>query len=254
MSKSPQQRKEPLSLRIEPKIKYLIEIASRVQRRNISNYVEYVIEESLKNVEIEKDKSIYEVSRDIWSENEGERLMLLEDKYPDLLTFEEIALLSTVKRFFYYSFHIPKEKYTDQEIEQFITNDIVAHWDIIKLATNYDPDAISWLALKKKAWSVVINGEEASDSDIPEYSQEKLTAFAKNMLDKKYQRSIFEDKIWSTIIGSKHFFLKDIKKPISLENLNIIKIGAAWKMIYLSSFFSPEMSAELFLLGTDSLI
>lgn len=82
------QRKESMSIRIEPQLRYLIDIASRVQRRSLTNYVEWVLEESLKNVKIGR-LSLSHLALQLWDVNESERLIKLACVAPELLTYDE---------------------------------------------------------------------------------------------------------------------------------------------------------------------
>lgn len=86
-SKRKEQRKDTLSLRIEPRIKYLIDIASRIQRRNVTNYVEQVLEDSLQNIEIDNDMPL--TKADLWDIYESDRFIKLAYSYPSLLSYDE---------------------------------------------------------------------------------------------------------------------------------------------------------------------
>ena len=61
MSKQP--RKESTSIRLEPQVRYLVELAARIQRRNLTNFIEWSLEESLKQVKLRPDgESIAELT------------------------------------------------------------------------------------------------------------------------------------------------------------------------------------------------
>lgn len=105
MAKAPSPKKEVMSLRIEPKLRYLIDIAARIQRRNITNYVEWALEESLHSVYLENnfetiDKaSTLDFLKDrLWDINESKRFVTLAIHYPDLLTFEEQKLWDVITK------------------------------------------------------------------------------------------------------------------------------------------------------------
>lgn len=90
MSKPKQPRKELTSLRLEPQVKYLAEIASRVQRRSLTNYIEWAIEECLKQAPIRPGgRSIADLMLELWDVNEPERLIKLAGIAPELLTHDE---------------------------------------------------------------------------------------------------------------------------------------------------------------------
>jgi hypothetical protein len=90
-------RSKVVGVRLDPKLRYLAEIAARKQRRTISSFIEWAIEDSLNRVELHHgsgyngDDSItleQEVGR-LWDVNEGERFARLAILYPELLTVEE---------------------------------------------------------------------------------------------------------------------------------------------------------------------
>lgn len=88
MSKQP--RKESTSIRLEPQVRYLVELAARIQRRNLTNFIEWSLEESLKQVKLRPDgESIAELTLQLWDVNEFERLIKLASVAPELLTIEE---------------------------------------------------------------------------------------------------------------------------------------------------------------------
>lgn len=93
MSKPKQPRKELTSLRLEPQVKYLAEIASRVQRRSLTNFIEWVLEESIKNMTLRDDpyddRTLGDLSFLLWDINESERLIKLALIAPELLSYEE---------------------------------------------------------------------------------------------------------------------------------------------------------------------
>ena len=88
-------RSEVFALRLDPKLKYLAEIAARKQRRSLANFVEWAIEEALKGVPVaEADingnrPTVANVAAQLWALNEPERLRNLATHYPELLSYDE---------------------------------------------------------------------------------------------------------------------------------------------------------------------
>ena len=91
-------RSETVTVRLEPKLRYLAEVAARVQRRTLSSYIEWAVEESLKNVSLEwiegrvSPTSISETASRLWDVDEAERFVTLAQLFPNLLTHEEQIL------------------------------------------------------------------------------------------------------------------------------------------------------------------
>lgn len=84
---------DPLSIRIDPKVRYGLELLSRTQRRSVTGVAEWSILQAFHN-----EKITVEGGREIpfehflswvWSVNEVDRLIKLYFHGPELLTFEE---------------------------------------------------------------------------------------------------------------------------------------------------------------------
>ncbi len=90
-------RSETVSVRLDPKLRYLAELAARKQRRTLSSYIEWAVEESLRDVILhvgtgyngDENLSVSDESRRLWDVDESERFIKLAIAYPDLLTHEE---------------------------------------------------------------------------------------------------------------------------------------------------------------------
>jgi hypothetical protein len=99
---------EVVSIRLDPKLKYLAELCARKQRRTLSSYIEWAIERSLSEVMIDDDwqgigLSVAEAEKKyhLWDVDEPDRLVQLATKYPELLTLDEQVLWKTVQTHFY---------------------------------------------------------------------------------------------------------------------------------------------------------
>lgn len=93
---------DALSIRIDPRLKYGLDLASRVQRRPVTSVVEWAIAEALANERV-RDKNGHEwtlkdASGVIWSDNELERLLALWFNFPDLLDYEESRQVNVLLR------------------------------------------------------------------------------------------------------------------------------------------------------------
>jgi hypothetical protein len=90
-------RSKVVGVRLDPKLRYLAEIAARKQRRTLSSFIEWAIEDSLSRVELyhgsgyNGDHSIMleEEIRRLWDVDDAERFARLAILYPELLTVEE---------------------------------------------------------------------------------------------------------------------------------------------------------------------
>lgn len=101
-------RTETVTVRFDPKLNYLCELASRAQRRTKSSFVEWAVAEALKNVELPEvlefedfDNSghvtISEKSSELWEVDEADRLVALALIAPALLAHDEQLIWKLVK-------------------------------------------------------------------------------------------------------------------------------------------------------------
>ncbi len=93
-------RSETVTVRLDPKLKYLAELAARKQRRTLSSYIEWVIEESLKDIYIKQegvDACLGEWANELWDVDEADRFCLLALNFPDLMTHEEQVMWKIVQ-------------------------------------------------------------------------------------------------------------------------------------------------------------
>lgn len=84
-------RSETVTVRLDPKLRYLAELAARKQRRTLSSYVEWAIEDSLSRTNLYAigDTSLADEASMLWDVDEADRFAKLALRHPDLLTHEE---------------------------------------------------------------------------------------------------------------------------------------------------------------------
>ena len=96
-------RSETVTVRLDPKLRYLAELAARKQRRTLSSYIEWAIEKSLSEVvlqtvysgedlEDEERTTLADEAGTLWDVDPAERLGRLAMTHPSLLTHEEQVL------------------------------------------------------------------------------------------------------------------------------------------------------------------
>jgi hypothetical protein len=96
-------RSEVVQIRLDPKIRYIAELSARRHRRTLSNYIEWAIEQSFKNVLLRENPeaphlnvSIAQRANTLWDVYEADRFIKLTEECPDLLTHEEQILLKLI--------------------------------------------------------------------------------------------------------------------------------------------------------------
>lgn len=100
MAKSPQARKEATNFRLEPIVKYTAEIAARVQRKNLTTFLEWSMSESFKNLTFDDGCTIASKMDFLWDIDEADRFIKLAYTYPRLLTYDEQHLLKVINENF----------------------------------------------------------------------------------------------------------------------------------------------------------
>lgn len=84
-------RSETVTVRLDPKLRYLADLAARKQRRTLSSYIEWAIEDSLDRTNLYSvgDTSLADEAAMLWDVDESDRFAKLALRHPDLLTHEE---------------------------------------------------------------------------------------------------------------------------------------------------------------------
>jgi hypothetical protein len=100
-------RSETVTVRLDPKLNYLCELAARAQRRTKSSFIEWSIAESLGTVTLPEvtrspfddscDVSLKEKASDLWQVDEADRVVALAFIAPALLTHEEQLIWRVVR-------------------------------------------------------------------------------------------------------------------------------------------------------------
>ncbi|WP_216331400.1 type II toxin-antitoxin system VapB family antitoxin [Rhizobium sp. X9] len=93
-------KSESLSIRMDPKTRFMLEFVARLRGQTITTVIERAITESANRATIQPDYNEPETSwRDFWSVNEGERSLKIAGEPQLHPTFEEERRLAFTKRF-----------------------------------------------------------------------------------------------------------------------------------------------------------
>jgi hypothetical protein len=86
-------RTETVTIRLDPKLNYLCELASRVQRRTKSSFVESAIAERIDSQPLfprnNDGRTLGDMAEQLWHVREHERLISLVEHAPHLMSYEE---------------------------------------------------------------------------------------------------------------------------------------------------------------------
>ena len=95
---------ETVTVRLDPKLRYLADIAARKQRRTLSSFIEWALEQSLKQVILRENEdgqseSVADLAEILWDVDNGDRFMTLATTFPELLTHDEQILWKGLQSF-----------------------------------------------------------------------------------------------------------------------------------------------------------
>jgi hypothetical protein len=151
---------ETLAIRLDPKVKYGLEILAREQRRSITSLVEWVINDALRThlrISYSTDKiqteggGTYRRSYDefvldyLWDSDEVIRLIKLADYNPDLLTYEENKVWNLIQEnAFYWVGKLDEKKdrfiWDTSDISSLRIQIVQAHFQELKEVANSQKD------------------------------------------------------------------------------------------------------------------
>jgi len=121
-------RTEVVAVRFDPRTRFGLELAARAQRRSISNYIEWSVEQSFKTVNLEtssgQQESVDQALHALWNISEPVRLVRLKSVFPHLLTFDEQRLIELAR--------LVSMQFGFQGGEQVESELIAPYWDMLK--------------------------------------------------------------------------------------------------------------------------
>lgn len=122
-------RSEVATLRLDPKLRYFIELAARKQRRTISSYLEWAAEQSLDLIRLtdsagSSSSLAYEVEQ-LWDVDKVERFVKLASNHPDLLNHREQMLWKLIRQ----NQYVWPRHGGEQPLANLNIGKLRAHWD-----------------------------------------------------------------------------------------------------------------------------
>ena len=93
-------RTQTVTVRLDPKLRYLSELAARKHRRTLSSFIEWAIEESLSRVVLKESSgqtnnhgvSVADEAENLWDVDGADRFAKLALNYPGMLNHDEQLL------------------------------------------------------------------------------------------------------------------------------------------------------------------
>ncbi|MDG2004107.1 MAG: hypothetical protein P8J20_12330 [Novosphingobium sp.] len=169
-------RTETVTVRLDPKLNYLCELASRAQRRTKSSFIEWAVADALKRVELpevceydaENDNlrapTISEKSADLWHVDEPDRLVALAINAPALLTHGEQIIWKLIQEnghFWKGKFNSFGEWAWEPRAQGIVRDRLREHWETLKSVASEEMPISSLPSWRKT------NPTDDLDDDIP---------------------------------------------------------------------------------------
>lgn len=169
-------RSETVTIRLDPKLNYLCDLAARAQRRTKSSFIEWAISASLSQVGIEdangnawgaadEQSSLQDYANQLWHVDEPDRLVALALLAPSLMNHEEQMIWRFVRENGFLwrgSYNNVGEWAWPLRIENLIIERLRTHWsDFKNVALEGHPENL----LPK--WQKRKNPSDELDDDIP---------------------------------------------------------------------------------------
>jgi hypothetical protein len=94
-------RSETVTIRLDPKLRYLTELAARKQRRTLSSFIEWAIASAIDGIilceDAKREETLGHQAEKLWDIDEPDRFAKLAQNYPELLTHDEQVLWKLIR-------------------------------------------------------------------------------------------------------------------------------------------------------------
>ena len=96
-------RSQVVTVRLDPKLKFAAELAARKQRRTISSFIEWAVEQAIGHIEItagdtnNSGDTIQDALVRVWDVEKADRVAKLAIYYPQLLSYEEEQIWKIIR-------------------------------------------------------------------------------------------------------------------------------------------------------------
>lgn len=98
-----------VGIRIDPKIKFALDMMGREQKRSLTAVIEWAISSAIAQQQWSMDETFSEVIDKVWSTDEATRFVNMAFHMPKTLTYDELRIWETIKasRAFWVNFAQP---------------------------------------------------------------------------------------------------------------------------------------------------
>jgi hypothetical protein len=170
-------RSEIVTVRLDPKLRYLADLAARKQRRTVSSFIEWAIERGLDSVRLSSSgegPTMWDEADALWDVDEADRFVKLALLHPELLTHDEQVLWKLVRE----NGYCWRGRYNHQNewswvpsLDAALIDRIRDHWETFNQAAAGNPEAKAqlptWAKTKPEGPAGVKGKFDDIEDDIP---------------------------------------------------------------------------------------
>jgi hypothetical protein len=170
-----------VGVRLDPRLRYLSEIAARARHCTLSSFIEFALDHALSAVTLYSDENddvtVKDEAARLWDVDEVDRWVFLVFHYPSLMTFEEQKVWKLIKRNgFFWKGHYDWDEWQDDgdwvwEIKKtyLVMSRLREHWNSFFAVARGELDESelpAWVKIKAKpaSWKPP---KPSLDMDIP---------------------------------------------------------------------------------------
>lgn len=118
-----------VGIRIDPKIKFALDIMGRLQKRSLTAVIEWAISQSIANQTLDHEGTTLSSMLDkVWSTDESYRLINLAIHMPEALTYDELRIWETIKESRYFWVEYPDGTYSSDDYERLVHFLVSSNW------------------------------------------------------------------------------------------------------------------------------
>ena len=120
-----------VGIRIDPKIKFALDIMGRLQKRSLTAVIEWAISQAITYQQLDSEGGTLSSAIDkVWSTDESVRLVKLAYHLPEALTYDELRIWETIKATGYF-WHKSKDGGYNPETGELSVFLVTDNWETI---------------------------------------------------------------------------------------------------------------------------
>lgn len=172
-------RSETVSVRLDPRLRLAAELAAGKERRSLSSFVEWCVEQQTQIINVSHERGIdgepqpisaYDVAIEVWAPEDADSFVNLATQHPDLMVIEDMTLWSLIKDAPYLwnpTYSHAQRQFVWQTDSSFTLKkyELRDLWPVFKAAADGDAEARKQLDNKRKSHLLALELELSKHDD-----------------------------------------------------------------------------------------